>query len=176
MAIQFPCPTCGKELKAPDETAGRRGKCPHCQGSIVVPEPVYQAEEVPVADAVADQDVYALEPQAPEAPVENRRPCPACGELIMVTAVKCRFCGEIFDPTLRRARRTRSRKSSYEDDNLSALDWVLCVLCGNIACIVAIVYMVQGKSKGWKMLAITLAIQFALGVIWAMITVAMENH
>jgi hypothetical protein len=176
MAIQFQCPSCGKELKAPEETAGRKGKCPHCAHPIQVPEQVYEAEEVPVADAAADQEAYALEPEAPQTPAENRRPCPACGELIMVTAVKCRFCGEIFDPTLRRAGRARSRKHSYEDDNLSALDWVLCVLCGNIACIVAIVYMVQGKSKGWKMLAITLAIQFAIGVFWAMIKVAMENH
>ncbi|HKB42381.1 MAG TPA: hypothetical protein VKD72_38500 [Gemmataceae bacterium] len=33
---------------------------------------------------------------------EARRPCPMCGEMIIASAVKCRFCGEIFDPTLRR--------------------------------------------------------------------------
>jgi hypothetical protein len=33
--------------------------------------------------------------------LRERRPCPACGEAIVATARKCRFCGEIFDPALR---------------------------------------------------------------------------
>src|SRR5688572_6415637 len=33
--------------------------------------------------------------------LRERRPCPACGEAIVATAQKCRFCGEIFDPALR---------------------------------------------------------------------------
>ena len=32
----------------------------------------------------------------------ERRPCPACGELIAVKAKKCRFCGEEFDGRSRR--------------------------------------------------------------------------
>jgi hypothetical protein len=32
-----------------------------------------------------------------------RKPCPACGELIMTVAKKCRFCGEYFDEELRRS-------------------------------------------------------------------------
>jgi hypothetical protein len=174
MAIQFDCPSCGKQLKAPDETAGRRGKCPHCQNPIQVPELVYEVEEVPVAEEAPDQGAYALAPEEAPRPQENRRPCPACGELIMVTAVKCRFCGEVFDPTLRRAARKR-RDYTDEDSQLSGLDWVLCVLCGYVACIVAIVYIVQGKSKGWKMLAIALVMQFATGFILAMLGEAMNG-
>ena len=33
----------------------------------------------------------------------TRRPCPECGEMIAVGAAKCRFCGAVFDPRLRRS-------------------------------------------------------------------------
>lgn len=36
----------------------------------------------------------------------DRRPCPRCGESIKKVAVKCRHCGEVFDPTLRARRAT----------------------------------------------------------------------
>ena len=170
MAIQFECPSCGRQLKAPDEMAGRRGKCPHCQGPIQVPEAVSQAEDVPVAEEVPDQRAYALASPPEPGPEENRRPCPACGELIMNTAVKCRFCGEIFDPTLRRARKKRRRSHSDEDTDLTGGDWVLCVLCSGIACILGIVYAIQGKPKGGKMIAISLL----FSLIWGAVRVAIE--
>jgi|688.fasta_scaffold378014_1 hypothetical protein len=28
----------------------------------------------------------------------DRKPCPVCGEQIAITARKCRFCGEVFEP------------------------------------------------------------------------------
>jgi len=34
--ISFPCPGCGKTMKAPAALAGKRGKCPHCQTMFVV--------------------------------------------------------------------------------------------------------------------------------------------
>jgi len=37
MPITFPCPTCRQQLTLSDAAAGRRGKCPHCKGEIVVP-------------------------------------------------------------------------------------------------------------------------------------------
>jgi predicted RNA-binding Zn-ribbon protein involved in translation (DUF1610 family) len=36
----------------------------------------------------------------------ERRPCPMCREMIVATAAKCRFCGQVFDP---RARGMASR-------------------------------------------------------------------
>jgi hypothetical protein len=37
MPITFHCPTCQAQLTLSDAAAGRRGKCPHCKGEIVVP-------------------------------------------------------------------------------------------------------------------------------------------
>lgn len=37
MAIAVECAQCGKQLKVKDELAGRKGKCPQCQGVIHIP-------------------------------------------------------------------------------------------------------------------------------------------
>ncbi len=44
MSISFPCEHCGKQIKAPESAAGKRGKCPHCKQSTYVPEPVSEEE------------------------------------------------------------------------------------------------------------------------------------
>src|SRR4051794_20745731 len=35
--IRFFCPTCRAKVQAPDDNAGRSGRCPACQGTFVVP-------------------------------------------------------------------------------------------------------------------------------------------
>lgn len=37
MPIKLTCPSCHKNLTAPDETAGRVLKCPYCQDALTVP-------------------------------------------------------------------------------------------------------------------------------------------
>jgi len=37
MSIEFPCPSCGTRLTAPDKAAGKFGKCKKCGASAVVP-------------------------------------------------------------------------------------------------------------------------------------------
>lgn len=39
MPIAFACPFCQANISVSDAAAGRRGKCPHCKGTIVVPSP-----------------------------------------------------------------------------------------------------------------------------------------
>lgn len=50
MPIAFNC-TCGKALRVPDETAGRRAKCPSCGAVVQVPalelEPEFEIVEEP---------------------------------------------------------------------------------------------------------------------------------
>jgi hypothetical protein len=100
---------------------------------------------------------------------EGRRPCPMCGEMIAASAIKCRYCGEVFDPTLRRAE--RSKRARADDSDMNGVDWLLAILCSGIGCIVGIVYAIQGKSKGGKMIGIS--ILFAL--IWGGVRFAIES-
>jgi len=44
MAITFICPSCRKQLQVSDGAAGRSGRCPHCQGALVVPSPTAISE------------------------------------------------------------------------------------------------------------------------------------
>src|SRR5258708_5606225 len=46
MAIQVDCPGCGKKLKIPDSSAGKRGRCPNCGGNIEVPMPSEDSQNV----------------------------------------------------------------------------------------------------------------------------------
>jgi hypothetical protein len=110
MAISFSCPTCDRKLKAPDNAAGKSSKCPGCGSPVTCPELVYEAELIaetpegpdPFGGLGADQ-AYDVVPEPVAAPAaEARRPCPMCGEMIVATAAKCRFCGEIFDPALKK--------------------------------------------------------------------------
>jgi rubredoxin len=57
-----------------------------------------------------------LEPSGrPVAPGENdRRPCPMCGEMIVASALKCRFCGEIFDESLAASEQRRTGRTTAE--------------------------------------------------------------
>ncbi len=37
MPIEFYCPGCGKLMRTPDETAGRKGRCPNCKIKVAIP-------------------------------------------------------------------------------------------------------------------------------------------
>src|SRR5262245_43529494 len=123
MSISFRCTHCGKKLKAPESAAGKSSTCPGCGNSVTCPDPVYDAEVVemslepdkptgidPYAELGADAGYGVVEPPTPAAPAtESRRPCPMCGEMILATAAKCRYCGEVFDPTLKKAKSKKSK-------------------------------------------------------------------
>lgn len=96
MPLDFDCTHCRRRIRAPEELAGKKAKCPQCQQVVDVPEPVYQAEEIapPPAPPGAPFDAEAGETAG------ERRPCPMCGEQILVSALKCRFCGSVFDAAL----------------------------------------------------------------------------
>jgi hypothetical protein len=57
------------------------------------------------------------------------------------------------------------------DSNLTTVDWVLCILCSGIGCILGIVYMIQGKPKGIKMVGISVAVS----IVWAIVRVALQT-
>lgn len=169
MPIPITCPSCNGKFNAPDAAAGKKGKCPSCGGIIPIPlaapvEDVYEAEDFGYRPF--DDDDF--NPPTPSEPPEtdDRKPCPKCGERIAREALRCRWCGEVFDPALRKqAKKRKSRSYAPDDDSdLSTVDWILCIFCGTIACILGIVYAVQGKPKGLKMILVTIVIGFILNI------------
>ena len=122
MSISVKCTDCGKALKAPDALAGKKAKCPDCGAIVPIPKAVMDAEEIsdeppplprsqptvvdddhdPTFDDVADDEA-----DAPAAASDQRKSCPMCGEQIVASAVKCRFCGEILDSRIRSRHRRR---------------------------------------------------------------------
>lgn len=97
-----------------------------------------------------------------------RRPCPACGEMIVLSALKCRFCGEVFDPALKKKK--RSAGYSSDDEDLTTGDWLIAILCSGIGCIVGIVWLIQGKPKGGKMLGVSIL----MAIVWNVVRFAIE--
>jgi predicted RNA-binding Zn-ribbon protein involved in translation (DUF1610 family) len=189
MAISFKCPNCGKKLKAPESAAGRSSTCPGCGNMVTCPEPVYDAEVVemelepapkptgvdPYADLDTDQPYQVVEPTPAAPPADGRRPCPMCGEMILVGAAKCRYCGEVFDPTLKKTKSKKKKKYSAEDADLSGGEIAIAILCSGIGCICGLVYMIQGKPKGLKMFGLSFLMVVVWNIINAFLQVALQR-
>lgn len=80
MTIQFDCPTCKRKLRAPESSAGKKGKCPGCQKVFQVPAPVYEAEE-------ERSSIVEIDGQAPEYQPEIDEPESDGGEPLDETSV-----------------------------------------------------------------------------------------
>jgi predicted RNA-binding Zn-ribbon protein involved in translation (DUF1610 family) len=169
--IQVTCPSCNATLKTSEQYAGKKAKCPKCGGIIEIPaapaleEDEYVLEAEPAPLGFTDEELSA----GPKAG-EDRRPCPACGEMIMRDAVKCRFCGEIFDPVLRK-KEQKVRAAGDTDAQMTTGDWVLAIICSGIGCLVGIIWLIQGKPKGGKMVLVSLL----MIVFWNIVTAAARS-
>jgi DNA-directed RNA polymerase subunit RPC12/RpoP len=101
-------------------------------------------------------------------PADDSVPCRFCGEKIRKDALKCRFCNEFQNDA---DRKRQEKVNNYsDDDSLTGVDIALCILCSGIACILGIVYVCQGKKKGWKMIGISLLVQMIFGAIQLMMS------
>lgn len=182
MSISVRCEECGKTLKAPDSAAGKKAKCPQCGAVVAIPEPVYDAQEVSDAEPVEDDSNAFGDVDSYDSPAiddDNRKPCPACGEMIVATAAKCRYCGEIFDSKLKKKAKRRSGSSGDADEDLTTGDYVVAILCSNIGCIAGIVWMIQGKPKGGKMIIASLLANvgwFVVGFVFGLIGELAKHH
>lgn len=191
MSISFQCPRCGKKLKAPDNAAGKSSSCPGCGGTVTCPEPVYEAEVVDMDlspekpkgfDPFADLDdgkpygVASPQPVEQQSADDGRRPCPMCGEMIVATAAKCRYCGEVFDPTLKKAKSKKKKKKSYdrEDEILTGGEIAVGIICSLVGCIAGLVWMIQGKPKGLKMVGLSIVADIVKSVIVAAFKAGMQ--
>lgn len=98
MKISITCTGCGRTLRADAAHAGKTSRCPQCGETITVPHP--EPVEHPDIELVTDEpepEAPAQETAAEARASEDRVPCPACAELIMRDAAKCRFCGHVLD-------------------------------------------------------------------------------
>jgi predicted RNA-binding Zn-ribbon protein involved in translation (DUF1610 family) len=183
------CPGCGRVIQLPAEAAGKRVKCPACAHVWQIPGGVLDAEAVPMAPAAGSSfddmmsDSYPL--AAPSAPSlggsasgpggdQPRRPCPQCGEMIVIGAAKCRFCDAVFDATLRRTE--KKKRGSASDENLTPTEWILCAICPGPVCIAGLVYLVLGKPKALKMIGASLLFGFLWNVVGFIIQAAQHAH
>jgi hypothetical protein len=100
MSIEVTCSTCRRSFHAPDSAVGKRAKCPSCGGVIDIRGPGI-ATAAPPSPPPPPEEVYDAIPDDSPASEGNRKACPMCGELIQQSAVKCRYCGEVFDPAMK---------------------------------------------------------------------------
>lgn len=56
------------------------------------------------------------------------------------------------------------------DSELQTSDWLLAVLCSSIGCIMGIIWLIQGKPKGGKMIGISVL----FSILWSIIRVALR--
>ena len=67
----------------------------------------------------------------------------------------------------------KKKRRSEGDDALTTLDIVLAIVCNNIACILAVIWIIQGKPKGLKMLGTSvLAFLICNGLVTALVVLS----
>lgn len=80
MPIEFFCPGCGKLMRTPDDTAGRKGLCPNCGIKVQIPPTTL------ATTGTADVEL-AIAADTPEAAPEPRKFqffCSSCGHQVRV--------------------------------------------------------------------------------------------
>ena len=62
-----------------------------------------------------------------------------------------------------------------DNADMTTVDWLLCIFCSGIACIIGIVRLIQGKPSAGKMIGISIMFVFLWGIVRGLITVAIQN-
>jgi ribosomal protein L37AE/L43A len=136
--FKFKCPYCKQPLAASEELFGQQINCPSCNGAIAVPNP---------------------EPRkivTPQQEHSQTKTCPFCGEEILLSAIKCKHCGEFLDGRKRnvppQSIQTKQapgiptcqqcggvmKKTVISSGNCTGIVVALIVFCGGIVIAVAI--------------------------------------
>jgi len=166
------CPAC----KAPIDLGVQVHNCEKCGASHH--ETCWDQNGACAAPACASGD-YVLK-KDDRAPLEDEggetQPCKFCGEAIKKGARKCRFCGEYQSERDRQAQ--VQRQSNPGDDDLSSGEWIVAILCScsGIGCIVGIVYCIQGKKKGPKMVLVSIVASVIVNVIFGILGAMAQPH
>jgi hypothetical protein len=168
------CSSCGRAVELGDDVYN----CPACRTTMHHGcfEQAGGCANVQCAKSVALRLAPSALPGAPlpaagmAGPEEELVECKFCREKIKKKAIKCRFCGELQGAARRAAEASKKQKSS-EDDNLSGAEIAFGILCGGLACILGIVWAIQGKKKGWKLVALGVG----SAIVWNLISLAIRS-
>jgi hypothetical protein len=69
-----------------------------------------------LANRRIEHDLPAGEPHSTSTPlIELTKQCPSCAETIKIQALKCRFCGEVFDPGEVASIMANQQKDSFDN-------------------------------------------------------------
>jgi len=128
MPILITC-VCGKTIKAPDGSSGKRAKCPSCNTAIIIPKEVFESDPVlpptpqlsPIvvtySPPPAAIELPETQPLAPTRPTDYLVECPYCSEMVRYTAKKCKHCKETIDEDLRAEEVEERRRSKRRGVN-----------------------------------------------------------
>lgn len=88
------CVSCNRQLKVPENFAGKRFNCPKCK--------VTQTAPLASKGASGSQILAPIYSESPPSinrskPTPNLKPCPSCGESVLATAIQCPHCREHLD-------------------------------------------------------------------------------
>jgi phage FluMu protein Com len=64
MPIEFHCEHCSHVIRAQNESAGKKGKCPRCQNVVYIPLPPEESGEIPLAPVNEEEERRAREEEA----------------------------------------------------------------------------------------------------------------
>jgi hypothetical protein len=179
MTIVFNCGDCGSRIQAPDNLTGQKARCPTCQAVVTVPENALEAEEVPPRTAQSRPDDFDAGSPAAQHEAgggrasegdewEDRRPCPMCGEMILTRAVKCRFCGEVFDPVIRRSHGRDPGIERKFNQQMNALGG-LWIFLGGLA-ILGIAVIASRLPRGSEVLLVVVVLIALCWVVFGLFT------
>jgi hypothetical protein len=159
------CSSCGQAVELGEDVYN----CPSCQMTMHLScfQQAKGCTNPQCTQSVAPQKVSS--PEAPQeeaasAPDEDMEECKFCGELIKKKARKCKHCGELVG-TAARAVEAEKKAQEDKDSKLTTTEIIFGLLCGTIACIFGVVWAIQGKKKGLKMIGLAIASQFAWAAI-----------
>lgn len=100
MPIELHCEHCGKLVRAPDEAAGKHGKCPSCHQTVYIPTPPDEIEPLPLQpiDEDAEREAERARREAAalqKALLEDRAASPE-----LPGGDKPNLAGQILEPRL----------------------------------------------------------------------------